>query len=69
MNGMSSFAHVFVEYVANNYYERRLGVDTCGYIKPGDLGFTNAELNAYTPIGYRAIYSMLESSITGSSEE
>lgn len=60
MNGMSGFVHALIERAANYYYERRLGVDTCGYIKPRELGFTNAEFNAYAPIGYRAIYSMLE---------
>lgn len=59
-HGFSGFVHALVYRATNNYYERRLGVDTGGYLKPEDLGFTNAEFNAYTPIGYRAVYTMLE---------
>jgi 16S rRNA G966 N2-methylase RsmD len=60
MYGMNDFVHAFVDRAAGNYYERHLGIDTYGYINPVDLGFTNTEFNAYIPIGYRAIYSVLE---------
>lgn len=56
---MSGFVLAHIDRATSNYYERRLGVDTCGYFKPGDLEVTNAEFHAYDPMAYRAVYSML----------
>lgn len=59
-HGVRSFVHALIYRTTNSYYERRLGVDTRGFIKPENLGFGNAEFHAYDPIAYRAVYSMLE---------
>jgi SAM-dependent methyltransferase len=59
-HGIRSFVHELIYRVTINYYERHLGVDTCGYIESVDLGFTNHEFNSYEAIGYKVIYSMLE---------
>ena len=43
----------------NYCHERRLGVETSGMVRLSDLGIQDREFVEYTPIGYSAIYSIL----------
>ena len=49
-------------WLCEKYHERRLGVDTAGYISLSDLGFGDREktCGAYEPIGYHSIFRALK---------
>jgi len=59
-HGTSQFVRELHYRASNHYYEWRLGVDTLGYIEAGDLGYTSRELHDYAAVGYRTLYSILE---------
>jgi predicted RNA methylase len=57
--GVGRFVQELHYRFVNQYYERRLGVETSGMVELSDLGIQNSEFSEYTPIGYSAIYSAL----------
>jgi predicted RNA methylase len=57
--GVGRFVRELHYRFVNYYNEHRLGVKTSGMVRLSDLGIHNTEFSEYTPIGYSAIYSVL----------
>jgi len=52
--GIAAFLRQLGDRTLDHFHERRLGIDTRGYIRPEVLGFAYPEHHAYDPIDERA---------------